>query len=68
VKNFARPLLHTRPESSATIALMTKFKPAKGKAKRPTAPQGGIPCVILVISAMFLVMLFLYYVMKNANG
>ena len=47
---------------------MAKFKPARGKAKRSSAPQGGIPCVILVISAMLLVMLFLYYVMKNANG
>ena len=49
-----------------TIAGMAKFKPAKGKARKTHAPQGGVPCVILVISAMFLVMLFLYYVMKNA--
>ena len=47
---------------------MAKFKPFKGKAKTRTAPQGGISCLILVISAMFLVMFFLYYVMKNANG
>jgi hypothetical protein len=45
---------------------MAKFKPARGKARKSRAPQGGIPCVILVISAMLLVMLFLYYVMKNA--
>jgi hypothetical protein len=45
---------------------MAKFKPAKGKARKTGSPQGGIPCVILVISAMFLIMLFLYYVMKNA--
>ncbi len=52
----------------ATIAVMAKFKPYKGKpTKRPT-PPGGISCLILVISAMFLVMFFLYYVMKNANG
>ena len=49
-----------------TIAVMAKFRPAKGKGRKSRAPQGGIPCVILVISAMFLVMLFLYYVMKNA--
>jgi len=47
---------------------MAKFKPARGKAKATAAPQGGLPCVILVISGMFLVMLFLYFVMKNANG
>jgi hypothetical protein len=53
---------------SATIALMGKYKPARGKAKVSRAPQGGLPCVILIIVGMFLVMLFLYYVMKNAHG
>jgi len=47
---------------------MAKFKAPKGKGTSRPAPQGGIPCLILVISAMFLVMFFLYYVMKNANG
>ena len=49
---------------------MAKFKPAKAKAKSktPRAPQGGLPCVILVILGMLLVMLFLYFVMRNANG
>lgn len=47
---------------------MAKFKPFKGKPKGRTAPQGGISCLILVISAMLAVMLFMYYVMKNANG
>jgi hypothetical protein len=45
---------------------MAKFKPAKGKARKTRAPQGGVPCVILVISAMILVGLFLYYVMTHA--
>jgi hypothetical protein len=45
---------------------MAKFKPAKGKGRKTRAPQGGVPCVILVVSAMLLIMLFLYYVMKNA--
>jgi hypothetical protein len=47
---------------------MAKFKPFKGKPKGRTAPQGGISCLILVISAIFLVMFLFYYVMKNANG
>ncbi len=47
---------------------MAKFKPFKGKAEKRPAPQGGISCLILVICAMFLVMFFLYYVMKNASG
>jgi len=52
----------------ATIAVMAKFKPYKGKQEHRAAPPGGISCLILVISAMALVMLFLYFVMKNANG
>jgi hypothetical protein len=47
---------------------MAKFKLAKGKAKTAPRPQGGLPCVVLVILAMFLVMFILYYAMKNANG
>jgi len=49
--------------------VVAKFKLAKGKAKRSRAPQGGIPCVIFLILAMFLVMFILYYAMKqHANG
>jgi hypothetical protein len=47
---------------------MAKFKPAKGKRKASPVPQGGLPCVILVISAMALLLLFIYFVMKYANG
>ena len=48
---------------------MAKFKPAKGKAKAAPRPQGGLPCVVFLILAMFLVMFILYYAMKqNANG
>jgi hypothetical protein len=50
-----------------TIAFMAKFKPAKGKGKSSTAPQGGLPCVILVIVGMLLVMLFLYLVMTQSS-
>jgi hypothetical protein len=45
---------------------MAKFKPARGKSKSPVAPQGGLPCVILVILGMILVMLFLYFVMTGS--
>jgi len=48
---------------------MGKFKPAKGKKSKTTAvPSAGLPCVIMLISGMFLGMLFLYFVMRNANG
>jgi hypothetical protein len=49
-----------------TIALMAKFKPAKGKSKTAVIPQGGITCVILVIGGMFLLMLFMFFVMKTS--
>jgi hypothetical protein len=47
---------------------MAKFKPAKGKRKAPPVPKGGLPCVILVISAMALLLFFVFLVMKYANG
>ncbi len=46
---------------------MAKFKLAKGKSKNRAAAQGGLPCVILVISGFALVLFFLYFVMKYAN-
>ena len=55
--------------TDATIALMAKFKPARGKkAEGRGPPQGAVSCVVLVIAGMLLVMLFMYFVMKNANG
>ena len=47
---------------------MGKFRPSKGKKTKTAAPQAGLPCVILMILGMLLVMLFLYFVMRNANG
>ncbi len=47
---------------------MAKFKPVKAKRKSAAAPRGGLPCVILIASGIALVLFFLYFVMKNANG
>jgi hypothetical protein len=47
---------------------MGKFKPARGKKAKRTAPPAGLPCVILLIAGMFMVMLFLYFSMRNATG
>ncbi len=47
---------------------MAKFKPVRPKAKRGPAPQGAVGCVILILLAMVGVMLFMYFVMRNANG
>jgi len=48
---------------------MGKFKPSKGKKPKSSAvPPAGLPCVIILIIGMFLIMLFLYFAMRNANG
>ena len=45
---------------------MAKFRPVKGKKPRATGPPpGGLACVVLVILAMVLVMVFLYLAMRN---
>ena len=55
--------------TDATIALMAKFKPVRGRKGKPVGPpQGAVSCVILVVAGMLLVMFFMYFVMKNANG
>lgn len=46
---------------------MAKFKLAKAKSKSRAAPQGGLPCVILLASGFVLVLFFLYFVMKYAT-
>ena len=54
--------------TGATIAFMAKFKPAKAKKRTAPAPQGAIPCVILVIAAIAAVMMLLFFVMKSSSG
>ncbi|MGO4880438.1 MAG: hypothetical protein ACLP59_06395 [Bryobacteraceae bacterium] len=46
---------------------MAKFKPVKAKKGRSAAPQSGLPCVILLILGFVLLLLFMYFVMKNAT-
>jgi hypothetical protein len=48
--------------------LMAKFKAARGKKKEASRPPAAMSCVILVLVGMVLVMVFLYEVMKHANG
>jgi hypothetical protein len=48
---------------------MGKFKPARGgKKKGSTPPPGGVACVVVLLAGMVLVMLFMYWVLKSANG
>lgn len=56
------------PLDATILKGMAKFKPARPKAKSSAVPRGGLPCVILVFSGFALVLLFLYFVLKYANG
>ena len=47
---------------------MGKFKLAGSKGKQKARPQGAAGCVILILLIMVGVMVFLYLVMKSANG
>jgi hypothetical protein len=45
---------------------MAKFKPVRSKKK--TAPvQGGLPCVILLLSGFVLVLVLLFLILKYAS-
>jgi hypothetical protein len=58
----------TYKSANATIAFMAKFKPAKAKKQNAPAPQGAVPCVVLVILAIIGVMALLFMVMKSSSG
>ena len=47
---------------------MAKFKPAKAKKQNAPAPQGAIPCVVMVILAIIGVMALLFFAMKSSSG
>jgi hypothetical protein len=48
-----------------TIAVMAKFKPVRKKPRAAPLPQGGLPCVILVVTGILLLMLFFYFWMRS---
>jgi hypothetical protein len=48
---------------------MAKFKAARGRrSSTPSRPPAAVSCVVLILVGMVLVMIFLYEVMKHANG
>jgi hypothetical protein len=61
-------ILRVMISHDATIGHMGKFKLAGAKGKKTTRPQGAAGCVILILLLMVGVMVFLYLVMKSANG
>jgi hypothetical protein len=46
---------------------MAKIKSARPKKAAPPPVRGGLPCVIFIILAVLLVMVFLYMVMSHAG-
>jgi hypothetical protein len=49
--------------------VMAKFKAARGrKSSTPPRPPAAVSCVVLILAGLVLVMIFLYEVMKHANG
>ncbi len=68
LKKGMRINLHRNISHDATIALMGKFKLAGSKGKKTARPQQAAGCVILILLIMVGVMVFLYLVMKSANG
>lgn len=46
---------------------MAKIKSARPKKAEAPRVRGGLPCVILIILAILLVMVFLYLVMSHAS-
>ena len=51
----------------ASLKVMAKIKSARPKKAAAPPVRGGLPCVIFVIIAVILVMVFLYLVMRNAS-
>ena len=48
---------------------MAKFKAARGKKKTSAArPPAALSCVVIILGGIVLLMIFLYEVMKHANG
>jgi hypothetical protein len=47
---------------------MAKFKPVRSRKAKPAPVQGGLPCLVLILSGMVLVAILLFLVLKYANG
>lgn len=51
----------------ASLKVMAKIKPPRPKKAATPSVRGGLPCVIFIILAVLLVMVFLYLVMSHAS-
>ena len=62
-----RSHLHGPCGQWASLKGMAKLRSARPKKAGAPPVRGGLPCVIFVILAMILVMIFLYLVMSHAG-
>jgi hypothetical protein len=46
---------------------MGKYKASKPKSTAPPQMKPGVPCIVFLILAIILIMIFMYEVMKNAS-
>jgi hypothetical protein len=46
---------------------MAKFKPVRPKKDKKPPVEGGVPCLILIISVMLLLFVVMYLVLKYAS-
>ena len=46
---------------------MAKFKAAKKKQDLPPQVRPGTPCLIIIVAAIILMVLAMYFAMKNAG-
>jgi hypothetical protein len=51
----------------ASLNVMAKLRSARAKKAAAPPVRGGLPCVIFIILAVILVMVFLYLVMSHAG-
>ena len=59
-------ILPCLPKARCYHRVMAKFKPVRGKKARAAGPpQGAVSCVVLIVAGMLLVMLILYFAMRN---
>jgi hypothetical protein len=57
-----------REDAVIPSLFMAKFKAARGKKKAGARPPAALSCVVIILGGIVLLMIFLYEVMKHANG
>ena len=67
LRTLTDPLVFGARGKWASLKGMAKLRSARPKKAGTPPVRGGLPCVIFVILAVILVMVFLYLVMSHAG-